>query len=244
LLYLESSLAPHVFTPARISVLELLASQAAISLENARLYGDLGEREARIRRLVEANIIGVMIWSVDGEIIEANEAFLGMLGYSSEDLISGRLNRNDLTPAEWHDADDKALARLRATGTIQPREKEYFRKDGSRIPVLVGAASLEGSRDETVAFVVDLSERKRAEESLRESQRQHGEAQLALAHANRVTTMGQLTASIAHEVNQPLAAVLNAAAAGQRWLDRGTPTWTRRAALWIGSSRKVIGQVR
>jgi GAF domain-containing protein len=61
-LYLENNLASHVFTPARISVLEMLASQAAISLENARLYNDLGEREARIRRLVDSNIIGVMIW--------------------------------------------------------------------------------------------------------------------------------------------------------------------------------------
>jgi PAS domain S-box-containing protein len=172
-LYLENSLASHVFTPARISVLELLASQAAISLENARLYKDLGEREARIRRLVDANIIGMMIWAVDGQIIEANEAFLDMLGYSSEDLISGRLRRKDLTPAEWHDADDKALARLRATGTIPPREKEYFRKDGSRVPVLVGAASLEGSREETVSFILDMTDRKRAEEMLRASEQRY-----------------------------------------------------------------------
>src|ERR1700692_4520182 len=74
-LYLENNLASHVFTPARISVLELLASQAAISLENARLYSDLREREARIRRLVDANIIGIMIWAVDGRIIEAHAAF-------------------------------------------------------------------------------------------------------------------------------------------------------------------------
>jgi PAS domain S-box-containing protein len=239
-----------VFTPARISVLELLASQAAISLENARLYKDLGEREARIRRLVDANIIGMMIWDVDGQIIEANEAFLVMLGYSSEDLISGRLQRKELTPAEWHDADDKALARLRATGTIQPREKEYFRKDGSRVPVLIGAARLEGSREETVSFVLDLSERKRAEESLRESQQRYGEAQMALAHANRVTTIGQLTASIAHEVNQPLAAVANAAAACQRWLDRGAPNLdeARSALEWItrenNRASEVIRRVR
>src|ERR1700722_19359183 len=75
-LYLENNLASHVFTPSRISVLELLASQAAISLENARLYNDLQERETRIRRLVDANIIGIMTWAVDGRIIEANEAFL------------------------------------------------------------------------------------------------------------------------------------------------------------------------
>ena len=90
-LYLENNLASHVFTPARISVLELLASQAAISLENARLYNDLQEREARIRRLVDSNIIGIVIWDFQGRIIEANEAFLDMLGYGREDLISGRM---------------------------------------------------------------------------------------------------------------------------------------------------------
>jgi PAS domain S-box-containing protein len=250
MLYLENSLAAHVFTPARISVLELLASQAAISLENARLYKDLGERELRIRRLVDANIIGIMIWTVDGQIIEANEALLGMLGYSNEDLVSGRLRRRDLTPAEWHDADDKALAGLQATGTIQPREKEFFRKDGSRVPVLVGAASLEGSREETVSFVLDLSEHKRAEQSLRESQRRYGEAQMALAHANRVTTMGQLTATIAHEVNQPLAGVIANAEACLRWLDRATPDLAaaRRSVEWIiddgNRTSEVIRRVR
>ena len=88
-LYLENNLASHVFTPARISVLELLASQAAISLENARLYSDLGEREARIRRLVNSNIVGIMIWDFQGRIIEANQAILDMFGYSREELISG-----------------------------------------------------------------------------------------------------------------------------------------------------------
>src|SRR5271168_5134186 len=91
LLYLENNLASHVFTPARISVLELLASQAAISLENARLYNDLGEGEARLRHLVDANIIGVFIWDFDGRIIEANDAFLHIVGYRREDLVPGRI---------------------------------------------------------------------------------------------------------------------------------------------------------
>jgi PAS domain S-box-containing protein len=151
-LYLENNLASHVFTPARISVLELLATQAAISLENARLYGDLGEREARIRRLVDANIIGILIWAVDGRIIEANQAFLDMVGYAREDLISGRLRWTELTPAEWRDADDQALAELKVVGTLQPREKEYFRKDGSRVPLLVARALFEGKADEGVAL--------------------------------------------------------------------------------------------
>src|SRR3981189_911791 len=87
-LYLENKLASHVFTPARISVLELLASQAAISLENARLYNDLREREARIRRLVDSKIIGIVIWAFRGRIIESNQAFLDIVGYAREDLAS------------------------------------------------------------------------------------------------------------------------------------------------------------
>jgi PAS domain S-box-containing protein len=145
-LYLENKLASHVFTPARISVLELLASQAAISLENARLYDDLREREARIRRLVDSNIVGIVIWDVQGRIIDANQAFLDMVGYAREDLVSRRLRWTELTPAEWREADDQAIAELKTTGTVQPRENEYFRKDGSRVPVLVGGANLEGSR--------------------------------------------------------------------------------------------------
>ena len=87
-LYLENNLASHVFTPARFSVLELLGSQAAISLENARLYTDLREREARIRRLVDSNIIGIVIWDFEGRIIETNQAFLDIVGYAREDLAS------------------------------------------------------------------------------------------------------------------------------------------------------------
>ena len=206
LLYLENTLTSHAFTPDRIAVLELLAAQAAISLENTRLYGDLQEREAKIRRLVDANIIGIFIRDIEGRILEANDAFLRIVGYDREDLVSGRIRWTDLTPPEWRDRDARVVQELKTTGTAQPFEKEYFRKDGSRVPVLIGAATFEESGNQGVAFVLDLTERKQAEENLRESERRYREAQMALAHANRVTTMGQLTASIAHEVNQPIAA--------------------------------------
>ena len=169
-LYLENNLTSHVFTPARIAVLKLLASEAAISLENTRLYSELTEREARIRRLVEANIIGIVIWNLEGRIIEANEAFLRMVGYGREDLVSGRVSWREITPDKWRDADEQALAELAATGVCEPFEKEYIRKDGSRVPVLVGPALLEGGRDEGVAFALDLTERKRAEEKIREQE--------------------------------------------------------------------------
>jgi PAS domain S-box-containing protein len=214
----------------------VLASQAAISLENARLYNDLREREARIRRLVDANIIGIVIWDFQGRIIETNQAFLDIVGYAREDLAS--LRWTELTPAEWRDVDDQAFAELKATGTVQPREKEYFRKDGSRVPVLVARAIFEWNRDEGVAFVLDLTERKHVEGALRD-------AQANLAHVVRITTLGELAASIAHEVNQPLAAVVANAEAGLRWLDRGTPDLAaaHRSLEWIIDDGNRAGQV-
>jgi PAS domain S-box-containing protein len=169
LLYLENTLTSHAFTPDRIAVLELLAAQAAISLENTRLYSDLQEREAKVRRLVDSNIIGVLILDhPEGRILEANEAFLHMVGYSRADLVSGRLNRTALTPNEWSDATDRAQVELRTTGSCKAFEKEYFRKDGTRVPVLVGGTLLGEGRDKGVAFVLDLTERKRAEAALKE----------------------------------------------------------------------------
>jgi PAS domain S-box-containing protein len=249
-LYLENKLASHVFTPARISVLELLASQAAISLENARLYNDLQEREAKIRRLVDSNIVGIVIWDVQGRIIDANKAFLDMVGYAQEDLVSGRLRWTELTPAEWRDADEQIIAELKAVGTLQPREKEYLRKDGSRVPVLVARALFEWKPDEGVSFVIDMTDRKRAEEKLRASERRLLDARMELAHVTRVTTLGELTASIAHEVNQPLAAVAANAEACLRWLDRATPDLdaARRSVEWVindnNRASEVIRRVR
>jgi len=171
-LYLENNLAPRVFAPARRSVLKLLASQAAISLENTRLYRGLAEREARIRRLVDANVIGIIIFDLDGRIIEANESFLRMLGYDKSDVTSGRLHRTELTPPEWRDRDARTVGELSATGTAQPYEKEYVRKDGRRVPVLVGAATFGDGDSQGVAFVLDLTERKRAEEALRQREKE------------------------------------------------------------------------
>jgi PAS domain S-box-containing protein len=245
-LYLENSLAPRVFAPARTAVLKLLASQAAMALENTQLYRDLAERESRIRRLVEANILGICIWNLEGAIVEANEAFLHMLQYRREDVVSGRLRWTNLTPAEWREQDDRAVAELRSTGTFQPVEKEYFRKDGSRIPVLIGGALFEESGNEGVAFVLDLTERKQAEEE-HERLRQ---LESDLAHMNRLSIMGELAASLAHEVLHPIATARNNARVGMRFLEMSPPNLGEaRAALGcvvrdVDRAKDIVGRMR
>jgi PAS domain S-box-containing protein len=334
--------------------LEATRRRKAIA-ENVALHGDLLARDKKIRRLVDANIVGIIIWDLEGRIFEANDAFLHMLGYDREDLTSGRLHRATLTPPEWRDRDARTVAELKRIGTAQPFEKEYVRKDGSRVPVLIGGAMFEEGTSQGVGFVLDLTERKRAEEALRQSEerfrtlvqfsfdvywetdaqhrfihqefaesiadapasdseigktrwevpylepdaeawRKHREtldahlpfrdfelarpapdgskryvsvsglpvfdetgrfvgyrgvgrhiterkraeaalrsAQAELAHANRVITMGQLTASIAHEVSQPIAATVLNAQAALRWLGAQPPN--------LNEVRQTLGRI-
>ncbi|HEX2543678.1 MAG TPA: AAA family ATPase [Ramlibacter sp.] len=229
-LYLENQLAPGVFMSGRTGVLTLLATQAAIALENARLYRDVAEREARIRRLVDANIIGTYIWKISPYdaakvpvLVEANDAFLRMVGYDRADLAAGRVRRDTLSPPDWGERDVQTAAQVQAAGSVAPFEKEYARKDGSRVPVLMGLAAFDERRLEGLAFVIDLSETKRAEAAAREGERRYREVETALAHATRVATLGQLTASIAHEVSQPVVGVITNAETALRRLKAEPP---------------------
>jgi len=238
LLYLENNLAPRVFTPARIAVLKLLASEAATSLENSRLYRELEEREAKIRHLIDSNIIGVVIADFEGGIIDANGAFLSMLGYSREDVAAGRLRWKELTPVEWLPANQRGWDQLRASGSCELFEKEYFRKDGSRVPTLVAGAAFDDTRTKSISFVLDLSERKRAEEALQKAQSQ-------LVHISRVLALGELASSIAHEVNQPIAAVVTSAASCLRWLAAQPPDLdkARRSVERIAKDGQRAGEI-
>ena len=180
IIYLENNLTSGAFTPARMALLEVLASDAAISLENARLYRDLQEREARVRRLIDANIIGIFIWHADGRVLDANEEFLRIIGYRREDVVSSRLRWTDFTLPEWRELDRRLLEELKQGGGHRSEEREYLRKDGTRVPVLTGGTMFEGVPDEGLAFVIDLTERKRDEAEIRALKEQLYRENLAL----------------------------------------------------------------
>jgi PAS domain S-box-containing protein len=169
------------FSDQQIALIETFADQAVIAVENARLFEaekqrtlalahanrDLAGREAKIRRLVDSNIIGIFVWDFEGRVLEANDEFLRMVSYDREDLASGRVRWADLTPPDWRDRNNGRIEQQKGGGRFEPFEKEYRRKDGSRVPVLIGGATFEEGGNQGVAFVLDLTERKRLEERLR-----------------------------------------------------------------------------
>jgi PAS domain S-box-containing protein len=134
--------------------------------DRKRVEGALRQSEARFRSVIESNMIGMSFGDLSGHVTEANGAYLRMLGYTWEDLLGGRINWADMTPPEYGNLDRAALQELLSRGVVTPYEKEFVRKDGSRVAVLVGGAVLAGSRDSIVTFVLDISVRKRAERAL------------------------------------------------------------------------------
>jgi len=155
---------------------------AELTRRNAELAAQIAERERaevaldrserQFRRLAESGIIGVVTSDLQGRIREANVAFLEMTGYDADDVRAGRVRWTDMTPPEHRTASEQAVGQLRTAGVVAAWEKEYIRKDGGRVPVLIGAAAVDASAGENIAFVLDLTERKRAEESVRQLERQ------------------------------------------------------------------------
>lgn len=140
---------------------------AELQITNRELQMQVDARtrtEQRIRRLIEANIIGILFWDLDGAITDANDAFLDLVGYTRQDLLAGRLRWTEMTPPEYRAVDATAVKDLAATGNCRPFEKEYIRKDGQRVPVLLGVAAFDEGCKEGIAFVLDLTERRRAEQ--------------------------------------------------------------------------------
>lgn len=134
--------------------------------ERQRAEAALRSSERRFSRLADAGIIGIVTGDFQGNLLDANETFLQMVGYTRAELSSGAVRWADMTPPDWRHVDQKAIEQLKATGVAPAREKEYLRKDGSRLPILVGTALIEAGAEECVAFILDLTERKRAEAAI------------------------------------------------------------------------------
>ena len=147
--------------------IDLATDLAAIAISRTRAEAALRLSESRHRRLLESNIIGVMIADIHGAISEANDLFLRMVGYTRAELNAGLVRWDTMTPPEWREVDERILRELKASGGCQPVEKEYLRKNGTRVPVLASVAMLEGTTGDAICLIADITERKQAEKEIR-----------------------------------------------------------------------------
>jgi PAS domain S-box-containing protein len=135
--------------------------QLKIELEDRKKIEEaLRASEAKFRRVYDSGMIGVLFWDLTGTVTDANDAFLEMLGYSRADLEAGRIKWDEITRPELRHFDTLAISEMKASGASVPFEKVFIRKDGTTIPLLFGAALLEGSNNQTVCFALDLSKRR------------------------------------------------------------------------------------
>ena len=155
--------------------LDLIASHITSRINNAiasaqsqRTEQALKISEERFKSFVESNVVGMLFGDVDGTVEEANDELLRIVGYAREDVKAGRLRWTDITPPEYFSADEAGIAEALKTGSCTPYEKEYIRKDGSRVTVLVGYTLLGENKEKSAAFVLDVSDRKKIEESLQQ----------------------------------------------------------------------------
>ena len=156
---------------------------------------ELEQTRARFSRLFASGLMGIHLPDRFGAITDANDEFLRITGYTRQDLRAGKVRWDVMTPPEYSAIDQQHIAEAAERGSCTPYEKEYIRKDGTRVPIMCGYALLEGSQDQYIAFIQDLT-------ALKQSER-------AMLQVEKLNTAGRLAASMAHEINNPLAAIIN-----------------------------------
>jgi PAS domain S-box-containing protein len=213
--------------------------------ERRRAEDALRASESRFRRLVEADLIGVVTEDFAGRVWEANNAFLRIIDYSRADLQAGVINRSAITPAEFADRDARAIEQLRSSGVAEPYEKEFCRKDGSRVPALFGSARLEGLEDRCVSFVLDLTERVRAEEEVRRLnatlERRVAERTRQLEESNQ--ELESFSYSVSHDLRAPLRHLSGFADLLQKRAGEKLDDTARRYARVIADAARDAGRL-